>query len=555
MRGFLPCVLAAALVLPAAQARAQGAPTAWRQAVGGRILGRPAAQADSVVLLCEDRSLRAYGRSGAELWRFEAGARLLPHLSRAPEGTCFFARTDGVFLAVNRSGRELWRRILDSPLASPALVGYDGRIFVATERSASCYSAAGVLKWRVPLPAKLSCPPVLDSFGGIILGTAAGVLRLSPFGEAGDVQASAASAAAVVDVRGRWTAALSDGSLLREGAEGGIEPIATLPAPAAALAEREGALAFLTRDGTVGLIDLGTEGSSGSIAWTGKAVPSAAWSFRFDDRGVYALGEAGAAAFSRDGRRLWNLTLSGASSPPEISDEGLLYSGGDDWILYAYTVEQRVRARSDALYGPAPEGSYGLGSGGSPYADDPFALREEAVAERLDSIAERIDRSDIRGDERGVSAELRAIASAGSGIPRRPGLPAVLPHQRERAVELLGALGSREYLPALANVFRRDGESVVRAAAARAIGAIGSDPEGFALSAFADAVLPPAPERDERLLAETASAIGALCRFSGPPLSAEGIRLLVSLSSGERPAVVRRRAQSELLSLTRNAER
>jgi len=548
-------VLAAALVLPAAQVRAQGAPTAWRQAVGGRILGRPAAQADSVVLLCEDRSLRAYGRSGAELWRFAAGGRLLPHLSRSPEGTCFFARTDAVFLAVNRSGRELWRRILDSPLAAPAVVGYDGRIFVATERSLSCYSAAGVLKWRFPLPARLSCSPVLDTAGGVLLGTAAGVLRLSPFGEAGDVQASAASAAAVVDFGGRWAAALPDGRLLRERAGGGTEPIATLPVPAAALAEREGALAFLSRDGTVGLIEVGVDGIPGSIAWTGKAIPSAAWSFRFDERGIYALGVSGAAAFARDGRRLWNLTLSGSSAPPEISDEGLLYSGGEDWILYAYTVEQRVRARSDALYGPAPEGSYGLGAGSSPFADDPFALREDAVAERLDSIAERIDRSEIGGDELEVSAELRAIASAASDLPRRPGLPAVLPHQRERAVDLLGALGSREYLPALANVFRRDGESVVRAAAARAIGAIGSDPEGFALFAFADAVLPPAPERDERLLAETASAIGALCRFSGPPLSAEGIRLLVALSSADRPAVVRRRAQSELLSLTRTAER
>lgn len=553
MNRFLPAVLALALAFQAAEVRAQGAPTAWRQAVGGKILGRPAAQADSVVLLCEDRSLRAYGRSGAELWRFEAGGRLLPHLSRAPEGTSFFARTDAVFMAVNRSGRELWRRILDSPLASPALVGYDGRIFVATERSASCYSAAGVLKWRVLLPGKPSCPPVLDSRGGLLMGTSEGVLRVSPFGEAGEVEASAPAATAVADLGGSFAAALGDGRILRENAGGGTELVVALPVPAAGLAERNGALAFVSRDGTVGLVDQGA--ADAKPAWTGAAGPSSAWTLRFDERGVYALGEAGAAAFAPDGRRLWRLTLAGASSPPEISDEGLLYSGGDDWILYAYTVEQRVRARSDALYGPAPEGSYGLGSGESSSAGDPFALREDAIAERLDSIAARIEGAEIGGDEQEVSAYLREIASAASDVPRRPGLPAVLPHQRAKALDLLGALGSREYLPVLAKVFRWDGESIVRAAAARAVGAIGSDPEGFALSAFAAAVLPPAPERDERLLAETASAIGALCRFSGPPLSAEGIRLLVALSSADRPSIVRRRALAELLSLTRTAER
>ncbi|MFA6508142.1 MAG: PQQ-binding-like beta-propeller repeat protein, partial [Treponemataceae bacterium] len=85
------------------------APVAWRQAIGGRILGRPVSQAESVVIACDDRSLRAYGRSGNPLWRFEAGEKLSPHIARSPEGTCYLPRLDGIFIAINRSGRELWR--------------------------------------------------------------------------------------------------------------------------------------------------------------------------------------------------------------------------------------------------------------------------------------------------------------------------------------------------------------------------------------------------------------------------------------------------------------
>lgn len=544
----------AALMLAAGAAAAADTAAAWRQAIGGKILGRPLAQAESVVVVSEDRSLRSYGRSGAFLWRFEAGGRIGPHLSRSPEGTSYFSRTDGSFIAVNRSGRELWRTKLDAPLASPALVGYDGRVFAATERALSCYSAAGLLKWRRRLEAKPAAPAAMDSAGGVVLGLSDGtVLRATAFGAVSAFSVSSApSAVADYAAEGgpRIVAALEDGRIVAEDPEtGGARLIAAFSSPAAALAVRGGKLGALLREGTVALLDL----ADARILWTGQAPLSREWSLRYDERGLYALGDGGAAGFAEDGRRLWNLRIAGAAAPPALSDEGMLYSGGNDWILYAYKVEDRVRTRADSPYAPRAEGSYGLGGAGPSEAAEepanPFAREEAFIA----SVLQRAEASIASGDVGEREPELTALLRDAAGSERSPvrrRLPAVLPHFRARAAELLGKLGSRELLPFLADLFHRDPESVVRAAAAEAVGLIGSDPDGSAMEAFENAIQPPYPARDERLLIAVASSIGALCRFSGPPLSERGIRVLVSLSSADRPAVVRNRARSELESLT-----
>lgn len=550
MRPALRAALAAALLMSNAWGAGADTPPAWRQAIGGTILGKPAAQAESVVVACDDRSIRNYGRSGAFLWRFDAEGRIGPHIARSPEGTSYLGRTDLWFIAVNRSGRELWRRRLDAPLAGPALSGYDGRVFAATERSIYCFSVAGVLKWKRPLGAEATTEARLSAEGGVLIGLADGtVLRAGPFGTIARLGVSSPPTAVADAADGdgaRAVAALADGRLVAEDPQSGsARLLASLGSPAAALAVRDGKLGFLLREGRVGMIDF----SSAELLWTGQAPASREWTLRFDERGLYALGDGGAAGFAADGRRLWNLRIAGAAAPPALSDEGMLYSGGSDWILYAYRVEERVRTRADSPYAPRPEGSYGLAEASAEDADplyeNPFA-REEAFIETTLGQVERALADEEVGEEEEAFARLLYGIAGSERAPIKSRTPSVLPHHRARAAGLIGRLGSRESIPFLIEVFRRDPETVVRAAAAEAIGAIGSDPDGGAMDAFAQAVFPPQPIREERLLIAVASSIGALCRFSGPPLSEQGIRVLVALSSADRPAVVRKRARAEM---------
>jgi outer membrane protein assembly factor BamB len=143
------------------------------------------------------------------------------------------------------------------------------------------------------------------------------------------------------------------------------------------------------------------------------------------------------------------------------------------------------------------------------------------------------------------------METAGSFLmnPRSGNHPPVHVRYRVEAARLLAFIGSRETIPFLAELFRGDKEALVKAAAAEAIGKIGVDPEGLALGAFEDAIVPPSPLTDEAALTAIASAAGALSRFSGPPLSAGGIRILTLLSGSDRPPSVRNRAQREFSSL------
>jgi outer membrane protein assembly factor BamB len=111
------------------------------------------------------------------------------------------------------------------------------------------------------------------------------------------------------------------------------------------------------------------------------------------------------------------------------------------------------------------------------------------------------------------------------------------------ALQLLSQIGSSETIPWLARFFRQETEQLVKAAAARAIGDIGVDPDGVALQEFQNAAR---AGGDEQTLTAVASATGSLCRFSGPPLFTIGSRILVTLSGVNQPPAVRRQALKEM---------
>jgi outer membrane protein assembly factor BamB len=262
------------------------------------------------------------------------------------------------------------------------------------------------------------------------------------------------------------------------------------------------------------------------------------------------LSKAGAAGFTEEGERLWFIRVIGAAAIPIFSDEGLLYSGGIDWNLYAYRLENRVLPQKQSLYGPAPEGDYGLGT--------PFPLRRDYTnrfSEReLKTQFSRIDKSLREGrvgeQEKEFTAYLMEVAaSLRNNLSQSSLKPPVQFNQRIEATRLLARLGSQEIIPFLADLFSYEPDPLVQAAVAEAIGRIGMDPDGLALGAFSIAVLSPPQIKDERVLIAVASAVGSLCHFAGPPLSSTGVKILITLAGYDKPLRVRNRALEELQSL------
>ena len=556
----------------------------WVRALGGEVTGLPATQVQSAVVALDGGNIKAYSSSGALLWNYSARGKISPFVTRSREGTSYISRTDGVLIAVNRAGRELWRRSPGGPLSGPVVSGWDGRLFAPTGDKISCYTASGNLLWSRRFTEQIRLSPRLDQGGGVLLALEKGdILRIDPFGGALIWKLSSppqvlislsAAAGRAEDRKAAWQRAPRVMALYENGtmeilgnpdewytpAGPGAAP-STLPrlsSPPLAAASRGNMAAITQRDGRTLLLSV----DEGKILWTGdthirlRSVGGGGDGdeeavMLYDERGIYVLSAGGATGFTADGRRLWFTILENAAAIPAFSEDGVLYSGGKNWILNAYKLEDRTRFRRQSLYGPAPEGSYGTGSPlPSPWADYPFRFEEREMRARLDGIGKAVLSGSVGENELAWTAYLMETAG---GEYHRPNAsithPAVQPQYRIQALLLLADIGSRETIPFLANVFRKDTDPVIKAAAAEAIGRIGVDPDGVAIQAFLEALSVSVVSRNGRALVAVAAAAGSLCRFSGPPLSEDGVKILVMLAGSGLGGAVERQARRELDSL------
>jgi outer membrane protein assembly factor BamB len=548
----------------------------WSQVLGGSITGIPAAQAESVAAVLDGGELKVFSSGGRELWTYAARGKLSPFVSRSPEGTCYIARINGTLIAVNRAGRELWRVNPGAPLSGPAIIGWDGRIFVPAGNRILCYTEAGRLLWRKNLERPAGISPVLDKDGALILTLENGVLlRIDPFGNTRSMNLSTVplvvlSIGSPGDGTCRFLLVHRNGGL--EMADLGLEgssisgwrpplpgldgrvSLPPLPSPPLGAAIRNRDAAAILRDGRVVMF----QAETGKILWAGESHakglagenrdPAAAEAAMiFDERGIYALTRSGASGFTADGRRLWHIRLDNSTSLPVFGNDGNLYSGAKNWTLYAYRLEERDTGGS--LYGSPAAGLYGTGKPPpSPWAAFPYRFESAGIETRLGNIENAAEAGTLGDMELAYTADLMELAGAASVPVVSPTHPPVHSNYRIRALRLLGLFGNRETIPFLVRVFKGDPEALVKAAAAEAVGRIGTDPGRIAMTAFANSL---APGQDVQILKAIAAATGALCRFSGPPLSETGVRVLTLLGAPERPLPVRTQAQRELRSLSR----
>ena len=567
----LPAQSAANRNIPAAADVPVGAAPVWEQNLEDNASGLPFLQAESVGVACEGGSIKSYGRRGTVFWTFDTRSPPTPYISRSPEGTTYVCNTAGSFTAVNRVGRELWRLDLDRPITAPVVVGWDRRVFIPSGSVLHCRTAAGFALWRQDLGSDISVAPALDHAGGLVLGLEnRDFLRVDPFGVIERISLDRVPAFIVPLKSGdeysyfvMYTTGEADRIVLDTGAPAGTRlslfPLPALPGAPAAAAGLEDMAAVTLQDGKALLL----AGTSGAILWQGdshetleargpgRLVPREAAMY-FDERGIFVLSLRGATGFARDGRRRWLHRIKESATVPAFSDEGLLYVCGRDQRLRTYKIDATPRNIPHSIYGPEPEGTYGLENPPpSPWANDIFRFEDDRIKGMYDRIDQATRNGQVGEQEAGFVAYLMemtgGILNSANYSQVRP--PVHVP-QRVEFIRLLARMGSRETIPFLANLFYRDPEPSIKTACSEAIGRIGVDPKGDALRTFSVLLSPENANRDPTILMSATSAIAALCRFSGPPLAIEGIRILALFSRHSDPRV-KQRAQSELNALRR----
>jgi outer membrane protein assembly factor BamB len=399
----------------------------------------------------------------------------------------------------------------------------------------------------------MALPPVLDQDGGILTVLESAILlRLGPFGEVRTLYLSAVPKAIVPlgfpGNGGRVLILYHNGGM--ELADFRSADFNRGPRPLPRLEGRPLAARGWGLEAAV-LLDtgrvLGLHGPSGEGLWS---VPFQAGDgpaeLIYDERGIYILTRSAAACFTGDGEQIWRRDLENTSIVPCFGDDGVLYSGGADWILSAFRMEDRVRRLPLSMYGPPPEGNYGAGTPPpSSWTNSPIRWEEDVLEEQLRRIRGDIAQGEVGEREIEYAAFLMETIDAGGdrGYPREK--PLVQLKHRLRSLQLLALIGSRDTVPFLARIFEKDREPAVKAAAALAIGAIGQDKEGSALRVFSNAAARTVLPEEDQVLMAVASAAGALCRFSAP-LSEGGIRILSALNSPARSNPVRSVAKREL---------
>ena len=540
----------------------------WNYNLGDLAIGQPYLQAESAVIACLGGSIRSFYLTGTALWEFEPKEEVTPFIARSVEGAAYVCDSSGTFRAVNRVGRELWRVSLGTPIGFPPVVGWDGRVFIPAGSQLYCRTAAGHPLWGIDLGSRIATAPILDHTGSFVTvlqnrdfvvvnqfstvervrlneqplfivsvksGGEDSYILLYPSGSAELVSCSQKAPKGNRLSRGRFP---------------------SLPAAPAAAASRGGEFAVTLRDGRVLLMN-----GTGSILWTGNSHETAAEkgaaslnqnmaAMVFDERGVYCITTRGATGFASDGRRRFMLKTAEAASVPAFSDEGLLYVCGKDKILYTYKIDSKPRTviRS-RYYGPEPEGSYGMGNPPpSPWSTDPFRYNDDQQKLMYETIEKAINSGQLGEDEPAYVGYLTEMIGFFLNDPHYSRVrPAVKPPQRVALIQLLGKIGSRETVPFLYNIFDKDAEPAIKAACAEAIGNIGVDPKGNTFESYNFLLAANNPNRDPQLLMSATASIAALCRFSGPPLSGEGILLLRYFSNLTwAPNVIKNQIKAEL---------
>ncbi|MCL2196294.1 MAG: PQQ-binding-like beta-propeller repeat protein [Treponema sp.] len=538
-------------------AREQGLVTndpLWRQALGGAVVSLPSVQAQSAVVALDGGNIRAYSTAGTSMWNFSARGRISPYVTRSREGTSYISRTNGTLIAVNRAGRELWRRDLGSALSAHVITGWDGRLFAPADNKIVCYTASGNQLWTQTFETPFFIAPKLDRYGGIIFALEnKEICRSDPFGNLKKWTISNTPAQLISIEQQKILIVYTDGAIeILDSAEdwffsakvdSHVILLPKLPSNPLAAAGKGNNIAAVMRDGRIAFVSADEK----KIIWTGDThikeminsgnrADMEAEMF-FDERGIYILSRNGVSCFSPEGKRLWFTFLQNAASIPAFGNDGVLYSGGNDWILYAYKIEDRVLREENSLYGPKPQGSYGMGR---PRAVDalniPLNLQERKA--KLDYISKAINQGKVGENEPDWTSFLLTVSAGREHI-----------QMRLNAISLLGKMGSLETIPWLVNIFKTDNEPTIRAAAITAIGDIGVDPQGTALQTFLHLLIYDPTVKDGNILTAIASATGALCRFSGPPLSEMGIKILNMITAASQPHIARRQANKELASL------
>ncbi|MCL2411694.1 MAG: hypothetical protein FWC97_08635, partial [Treponema sp.] len=298
-----------------------GAAPIWEREIGDTISAIPHLQASSIVLVGERGNITSFYRSGSHLWTFDTMGTAIPFVARSYEGASYVCTTDGLFKAINRVGRELWRINLGAPITHNPVVGWDGRVFIPIGSIVTCRTASGNPLWTIDLGSPIAISPILDRTGSFVTVLENNdFVKLGPFSRIDRIRLERRPVMIVSleeDNAKSYVLFFQSGEMekiyFNDGARSGERlsrvNLGSLPAPPVSSASRGSNFAVTLRDGRTAHLN-----AAGSILWIRNSHDSVEergpgnltaeqTRMMYDERGIYTITTRGISAFAQEGRR------------------------------------------------------------------------------------------------------------------------------------------------------------------------------------------------------------------------------------------------------------
>lgn len=549
-------LLSAALACAQPSGGPTEAQTLFRFAAGGVVTTGPVVSGGRLWFITDNRVLYILTADGKAIGKRELAVRAAQFIACDPFGRAAVPDGPKGIILVNRAGQTVWSYPLEADVLGPPAFGGDGRLFLAlngqTGGRVVALSPNGRKLWTREEALPLAAPVTAGPGGGPLYALRDGTaVLLSQDGTLLWSERFPAPAAAMATMGGLVLVAGPDGSCWLRSPLADSRREATAGQPASL---RLGAKPLALAAGPDGFYLLGADGSlsavgtDGLLAWRVALPPGGQYSAlaAFGDR-VAALGRAGVMTWDSGGAFFRKLDLANAAAIPAISPSGTVFSGGADWIVYAYRFERELEALKPVPMPPLGRAELEAAAGEYSFWV-PGASGEDSILAELDDIEKSLESGSIGGGARRAASYAAAVALGLMDAPfgagaRKPGPRPGGALPRVRACGLLGTWGSPAAVPALSEVFATDPDPAVRAAAAEAIARIGLDPDGEASRRFA---LAASADMDERTAMAVVLAIEELYRSNGALDEPDGARALVRLMGASYSRAVRARAEAAL---------
>jgi hypothetical protein len=456
---------------------------------------------------------------------------------------------------INPSGTLLWKINIAEKILYPPLPGRDGRVFVTSEKSLSCYDTHGKRKWHLVIPPPRFSPLELNDGSLLVIlketqtatqNSAAKVsagIRISPYGALLEEIAFSGiiSGAAVTDsgallafTSGMYgLCAVSENQARSSWTSEGIGTSAGIPVASG----KQAALLFSQGDTTrvrfvsaaTGAIyaDLGetlpinTRNLAYAVMQNGTLVAA-------DSRYAIAV-DTNALKDARNAQNAvpWFVTLPDKKQCKFIAytQDGLLYLSGTNWVTAAYKVTQTAGSSSQSNRAVIEKKTY------QKFASD------SGLTASLNPFSGQIDVEELNAISRGLTGEdygarelawynrvnswspqlVNRYSSANQNSSRidNSALFTTTVQDAAQLVSVMGQFGSDSFCRVIARVIQNESDAVMLRNAVKAAAEIAYDPEGVMLDALAVVQQKKGDASLNAVYMATCDAVYEICSYMG----------------------------------------